>query len=532
MTSRTREWEENEHRATLDHGLRADDTAVYVLSDAGDVQSMNAAGRRLLSADQAGVLQAALSDPTAHAGARAGLPATVAVNLGRNGPTVSLSLLGDGNGGLLAVATPLAAPSPSTESLPHPWLDDLPAMIAYFGADGRCVRANRRLCERLGFSAEFLRGRALAELAWSSDRRRLAAELAQLGRGEANAGIDLDLATADGQRLPVEVVAVPLRDRRGLFGGYWALFQDVTARRAIEDELERYTHELEQLLLRLDQRTKELEQANEDLRHARVKTLEAEELARLERLRTAFLEVAAHELRTPVTLLIGILECLAGEHPPMDEGYMIRTAVRSARRLGEMVENAIKLLRSEQPEASASFKLCSLTRTLEAAADDVQPFVELRSQRLVRLLPGNLPKVVMDRSMIRDVAANLLINAVKFTPDGRQIVLRADQPDENHLRFEVSDEGIGIAESDRPHIFDRFFGTLDTRHHSSGVYEFNKRGPGLGLAIVRKFVELHGGAITVDSSTESGTRFAVTLPLRQTPRDRRSPSSREGTAGT
>jgi signal transduction histidine kinase len=125
----------------------------------------------------------------------------------------------------------------------------------------------------------------------------------------------------------------------------------------------------------------------------------------------------------------------------------------------------------------------------------------------------------MDASQLRDVAVNLLNNAIRFSPDGARIEFQARRHGDAHVQFAVRDEGVGISEADLPHIFERFFGTVDTRHHSSGSYEFKTRGAGCGLALVRKFVELHGGNVRVDSQEGEGSTFTVTLPLEPTARD-------------
>ena len=118
----------------------------------------------------------------------------------------------------------------------------------------------------------------------------------------------------------------------------------------------------------------------------------------------------------------------------------------------------------------------------------------------------------MERSKIRDVLLNLVMNAIKFTPDGGSITI-AVAPLHNTVEFRVTDTGIGISEADSPHVFDEFFTTFDTMHHSTGDYEFQKRGVGVGLALVKRFVEMHGGAVGVESTEGQGSSFWFTLPI-------------------
>jgi signal transduction histidine kinase len=104
------------------------------------------------------------------------------------------------------------------------------------------------------------------------------------------------------------------------------------------------------------------------------------------------------------------------------------------------------------------------------------------------------------------------MNAIKFTPDGGAITLSARRAD-GAVEFRVADTGVGIPEGELPHVFERFFTTFDTIHHSTGSYEFGKRGMGIGLAIVKSFVEMHGGTVGVESSPGEGSTFWFTLPL-------------------
>ena len=120
--------------------------------------------------------------------------------------------------------------------------------------------------------------------------------------------------------------------------------------------------------------------------------------------------------------------------------------------------------------------------------------------------------VPLDRGKMHDVIANLVMNAIKFSPDGAVIELNARVAHGKPLTIEVADSGQGISERDRPHIFEPFFGTFDTLHHSSGSFEYGKRGLGMGLAIVKKFVDMHGGTLNVLARQPRGTRFVVELP--------------------
>lgn len=505
---------------------------VFLIDAAGRVQSSNAAAETYLSASSTGALVAALADPSCLAAAQAGLAVQRTVPVASpGGAELTLSYTLSGPSQVVVIATPAEVHPPSAATQLG-WLERVPVLLALYTSEGCCAAVSRLLATRVQQDPQELVGMRLADLVWDSHRIADPDPIILALAGEASSTLELTLRAGDDTRIAVELDTIPLSDDEGHVVGAWAVFHDVAKRFEMERELEEYTHDLEQLYLQLERRTEELEAANEATRRERTKTLEAEELARLERVRTAFMEVAAHELRTPVTLLCGTLEILRAGLANGGQDVLLAAAERSARRLGGIVNNALKLLESDRPNFEAQFKRCSLRHTLESAANDAQPFVQLRHQTLLRDVPIDLPDIVLDRSMIRDVALNLLMNAIKFTPDGGTITLQATQLDEDCLRFSVADEGVGIASEDLPHIFDSGFSSLDTRHHSSGDYEFRKRGPGLGLAIVRKFTDLHGGELQVETEPGQGTRVSVTLPRRRGATARQSRSSQADTART
>jgi signal transduction histidine kinase len=120
------------------------------------------------------------------------------------------------------------------------------------------------------------------------------------------------------------------------------------------------------------------------------------------------------------------------------------------------------------------------------------------------------------------VLINLLANAVKFTPDGGTIRLeaRGGPNSADEFRVEVTDEGEGVPKAEQEHLFEPFFTGFDTMRHSSGDYQYGKRGIGLGLCLVKTFVQLHGGRVEVSSTPGSGSTFAFVLPRSQSNRVR------------
>jgi len=153
-----------------------------------------------------------------------------------------------------------------------------------------------------------------------------------------------------------------------------------------------------------------------------------------------------------------------------------------------------------------------VTRLLREATLDVAPFVALRRQVLVRDYARDLGMIAGDTSKLRDCLNQLLLNAIKFTPDGGRITLAARHIDDGAVEIQVRDSGIGIDEATCHRVFDPFFTTFDVSRHSSGTFEFDRRGLGLGLAVVKVFVEMHGGRVSVESEVGVGSTFTMVLP--------------------
>lgn len=253
----------------------------------------------------------------------------------------------------------------------------------------------------------------------------------------------------------------------------------------------------------------------EELRAANARLLQAnEELARAGRLKSAFIEVASHEFNTPITLVLGLTELLRLSEPnrPAEEEEILGQITVSGRQLSKLVANMLTLLRADDFRRALRRSPVESAAWIQGVVDQVQPFVKARKLHLEVMLPADLGVLEIDADKIAAALVNLLTNAVKFTPDGGQIRLaaRADGPD--WVLIEVEDQGVGIDPEEFKHLFQPFFTQFDPSRHSSGEFGFQKRGLGLGLAIARQFVELHGGTLAAERPETGGTRFTIRLP--------------------
>ncbi len=241
-----------------------------------------------------------------------------------------------------------------------------------------------------------------------------------------------------------------------------------------------------------------------------------EELTTANQLKINFIRIAGHELRTPVSYLLAMARLLKNSQdtPRLLRG--IQSMAAKAKRLDEIIHAMFKLMPDQRYTQQLQYSEISVAELLEEAREDCLPFLEQRKQRLIIEGIEKVKSIRADRAKLRDVLENLVMNAIKFTPDAGVVKLRLGQQLGGYATFAVQDQGPGIPDSDIPHIFEPFYSGSDVMRHSSGQVEYEKRGMGLGLAIVRHFVELHGGSINV-STTEHGSTFTITIPIEPPP---------------
>ena len=269
----------------------------------------------------------------------------------------------------------------------------------------------------------------------------------------------------------------------------------------IREAVERYEllDERKRLLAELQSKNAELEKANQALREA-------------DRLKTAFIQVASHELRTPLAILQGLTD-LAGRAPnvPPPLPAWLEQIRKATARLGHLVNQIVTMLSAGEFERPLRLEETGVAALIEEAVEDVRVFIEQRGQTLVREGPGDIGGFRVDRQKIRDSLNHLLLNAVKFTPDGGRITVGAQRAD-SVVEIFVADTGIGIDPRALPRLGDRFFTGFDVSTHSSGHFEHGRKGLGLGLSVVKSFVEMHGGTLLAEGEPGKGARFTMRLP--------------------
>jgi signal transduction histidine kinase/ActR/RegA family two-component response regulator len=230
------------------------------------------------------------------------------------------------------------------------------------------------------------------------------------------------------------------------------------------------------------------------------------------RIKDEFLATLSHELRTPLTAILGWASMLA--EGGLDAGATARAVAaigRNARAQKQIVEDVLDVSRIITGKLRLEMRPVELRALVQDAVESVRPAAEAKGVYLSTLLAPEVGEVTADPDRLQQVMWNLLSNAVKFTPEGGRVEVELRRAGA-HTALRVGDTGQGIEPGFLPHVFDRFrqadMGT--TRQHG---------GLGLGLAIVRHLVELHGGEVSAESAGRGhGSTFTLRLPIRPTPR--------------
>ena len=240
---------------------------------------------------------------------------------------------------------------------------------------------------------------------------------------------------------------------------------------------------------------------------AQLQAVEAKQKT-LDTLRRDLIAWVSHDLRTPLTSIRAILEALADgivDDPATIQRYL-RTAQQDIRQLSLLIDDLFEMA---QVDAGGLQLQPAWTALTDLVSDTIESFSELAKRQGVQLngsiAPGTDP-VYLDAQRISRVLANLVSNALRHTPSGGAVRIRAAREGARVL-VEVEDSGEGIKPDDLPHVFERFYRGEKSRNRATG-------GAGLGLAIARGVIEAHGGQIAVESTPGQGTRFHFHLPLR------------------
>jgi signal transduction histidine kinase len=307
---------------------------------------------------------------------------------------------------------------------------------------------------------------------------------------------------------PIDVEKLAERVDFYLKGG-----RDFIDKDTLSEAQTRYTQEV---VARLEAQIRDLEAANNAL-------------IRLDKMKDTFIQLTAHELRTPLTLVFGYSRLLeTAEAIKMvvetddNVGMLMQGLQEGINRMQAIVNEILTISRIMTNQIDLSIVQVSLRHIAEKAIHNIQTALRQRSVSL-HFDPTTWPdKLRADNDLLVLALTNVLMNAIKYTPDGGHIYLTAKAEDP-WIRISIKDTGVGIAIEEQARIFERFHTAGDTQLHSTSKTAFMGGGLGLGLAICKGIVEAHGGRIWVESAgfdaiNTPGSEFIILLPIAASPR--------------
>jgi two-component system, OmpR family, phosphate regulon sensor histidine kinase PhoR len=226
-------------------------------------------------------------------------------------------------------------------------------------------------------------------------------------------------------------------------------------------------------------------------------------LKEIDRIKSEFVTTVSHDLRSPLTAILGYVELISRVGPVSEQqAEFIRRIQFSVQSITTLITELLDLGRIEAG-FDAQKESTHLSLVLHYAAEGLRQRAEEKHLNLTVTVPNTLPQVLANPPRLRQMAANLIDNAIKYTPDGGAVTVEA-QPDGDLIVITVSDTGIGIPIADQAYIFNKFYRASNVRQEYLGT--------GLGLAIVKSIVEDHGGRIWLESKPNAGATFTVVLP--------------------
>jgi PAS domain S-box-containing protein len=274
--------------------------------------------------------------------------------------------------------------------------------------------------------------------------------------------VELELITGNGEIIPIEANIAPLT-KQTEFGGVVCTVRDITQRREIEDELKKN-----------------------------------------ERLKTEFMNIAAHELRSPVTPIKGYLDLIIHDNESNEKiKNWAKISLRNAERLLKLVNDILDVARLDSDTMRFDMEKIDPVEFLNEIVEDMRPAITNKKLEFIVNIPPSLPHILGDKNRLSQVLKNLMSNSLKFTDCG-SIGLHVEKKD-NHILIIVSDTGIGISQDELKKIFTKFYQAYTGEDR-------NNEGTGLGLFISKEIVKKHNGTIWAESEVGKGSRFIIQLP--------------------
>ncbi|MBS4198170.1 two-component sensor histidine kinase [Bacillus sp. FJAT-49732] len=229
------------------------------------------------------------------------------------------------------------------------------------------------------------------------------------------------------------------------------------------------------------------------------------ELGQLEQMRQEFVSNVSHEIQSPLTSISGFARALQNEQLTHSERLHYLSIIETeSQRLSKLSDNLLKLTSLETSHHPFELREYRLDKQLQHIVLSCEP--QWSAKQIEMDLSFDKTNIIADKDLLDQVWMNLLNNAIKFTPDGGNISIKISHLD-GKISVIITDTGTGISEKDQLHLFERFYKADKSRNR-------NTSGSGLGLSIVKKIIDMHGGTVNVTSRPNEGTTFIVTFPTR------------------
>jgi PAS domain S-box-containing protein len=351
----------------------------------------------------------------------------------------------------------------------------------------------------LGYTPEEMKRMPLTEVMTESTHGRMIQmlndSLAKAKAGGQNGGRRMEIQQLRKNQTPVwvEVITTPLRDANGNLTGILGVTRDIDDRKRAETQLQK---ERADLARRVSEQTADLRRANA-------------QLARSARLKDEFLAGMSHELRTPLNAVLGMTEALQEEvYGPLTEKQVksLKRIEESGRHLLSLINDILDLSKIEAGKFQPEMTPVRIADTCEIGLRMIRQAAHKKSITVDSIVDPDVGYIRGDERSLKQIVVNLLSNAVKFTPEGGRIDLEvAGDREEGVVRIHIIDTGIGISREDADRLFQPFV-QLD------GALSRKYEGTGLGLSLVSRLAEIHGGGVSVSSIPDKGSRFTVKLP--------------------
>ena len=327
-------------------------------------------------------------------------------------------------------------------------------------------------------------------------------------------GRDLFGRKKDGSDLPVEVSLSFYKKNEELF--VIAFIVDITLRKKIEQnileqqkELEKMTNDMRrmnmQLETKVEQRTLILKEALQKLEESQKDLSEAlDKEKQLSEIKSRFVSMASHEFRTPLSTVLSSASLLSKYTTTEDQDKRNRHVNKiknSVKHLNDILEDFLSLGKLDEGKVETRNDEIDITEFIYDTVDEMKGLLKQGQQ--FKYIHEGIKRIYSDKKLLKNIIINLAGNAIKFSEEGKSIKIKSSSAD-GKMNIFITDEGIGISEEDKKHLFSSFY---------RGKNALNIQGTGLGLHIVKRYLDLIGGEINLESKIGEGSTFCITIPI-------------------